>query len=361
MLARVVEAMLLRVAQARGRPPAPTRDRVDPVVTETVNAGFTKVFSVRLARLSFDGRLRPIRSAAMSLLIVTAWPLPLNAALRVFASNLAVTTPTAWLWLLGYTIMNAAMLGCAWQGWRLLRRAAMPLDAALDQSDQRSLADWFERRFGGLQSGISAGAALAAIVALWAARADVGTFVEVRPVSYLVVAWSAAIGANNYYWLYNLGEFAIRVRLCRSLELIPYDPATSPVIVAACRGYLFAGVAAGLGSVLIELVAFLTPASAGSQAFATAAVLFPVASVALALWVGVQPFYTTAQIVRRTKTASLAQLEADLRTRRTNSLERIMLYREISTAPLLPIATTWIVQYAAAVLGALVAYLLQRL
>jgi hypothetical protein len=85
---------------------------------------------------------------------------------------------------------------------------------------------------------------------------------------------------------------------------------------------------------------------------------FPILAGAIALWAAIQPFFPIYQIARTTWRQTLRELSPEVENRDPATTE---LYYHVRGVSLLPINTSTIVQYCAAILGVLGGFAIPKL
>jgi hypothetical protein len=351
-------------------PPFYSSIRSGPL-TLLVGNSYSRVVSVAIARFLTLLRRKPttVRFAIVSLAVMAGWPLLLNAAFFIWWRSIALTSLPANLWLLGFAVINFAALLVPWWAWRMLHRAGPSLDELLEFSPDRiEVEAWLRRRLRItpqlLLSGILAGLSLPTLAQ--AADALAGK-VDIHAASYVMVAWTTILLANGLYWVYAIAELPARIYVCNQLNLVWHDPSSTPGISSLSGGYVFTATAVGAGALLVEGLALLVPNRDSSPILWGGAIVVPVVAVITALLVGAQSHYWLYLIIKRYKAATLSMIEGyiggpDKTTLHDkNSMSAIELYRIVSSSPNFAISTVGLVQFSAALIAVLLAYLLQQL
>jgi hypothetical protein len=322
-----------------------------------------------LARLfvRLRGSRITVKSALVSTAIMASWPIILELALLLTSRTHALTTRTSIVWLLVFAVINLlAMLG-GWWAWKMLALAGPDIDDLISISPQKtSFLTWFHHRTQPTpQLFFSAGFIALGIYLLSRVVVPLEGAVQIRFVSYVMVAWSSFVGTNCVYWGETIAELAFRLYLCGKLKLQWYDPASTPGLTAISGGYVYTATALIGITIVIETVALLVPNKGESAILRQLSITFPIIAVAMGFLIGVQPFYWLYLIIKQSKAATLRKLANEIQepdpsaSRHDSQSSAIELYRLVSTAPNLPISTSTLVQVSAALVGSLVAYFLQ--
>jgi hypothetical protein len=366
-------AVVATMRQKRKRSASACALRRTPIAqpfADVAAIGYASILSIapqrRIQRLV--GRDLTLGSAVVATILTAGWPVLLNFGLILFAPRLAITSIEAFGWLVAYTALTAGMLASAWLTWRMIVVGAWTMDDLLGASPERPqlIDQWLRRRLRiGPQLLICLAVTALGLIVFYPASVELASTIQIRFVSYVAVAWTAFVGANVNYWLFTMAELPIRMYRCSGARFVWHDPATTPAVIVACDGWAFASVCVGAGVLSTELLAFLVPNRSGSQLLQVLSVVFPILAVLVAFYTTIQPFYTLHLMARRAQRATLRDLGEELeRLSASDSVSdyryNLELYRHVASAPSLPINMTTIVQYAAALLGVLAAYLLQR-
>jgi len=214
-----------------------------------------------------------------------------------------------------------------------------------------------------LQTLVAAGGAGLALASFHLISHELSDHLEVAIPSYLMVAWTGAIGASVNYCAATIAELPIRLYRCRRPRLVWHSPSTTPAIVAGCDGYRFEAMAMLLGVTATELIAILAPGKDETPFLHVMSVAFPIAAVLWVFCVVIQPFVAMHLLVRRERRHALDSIERELQylSKESPQYERQRnAYADLTASPLLPINSATVVEYSAVLLGLLGAYLVPR-
>jgi len=342
------------------------------LLTPMFDSGFERVISLHLARMAWRFKQWPktMLGAVCSAALAASLPLFFEGFTLLAAPHYALHTLRAITWLAALAFLDTlGMLG-AWRGWDLWVKAAPSIEdlitgcAGLDQ-----VAHWYNRTLSrARQYWVSAAAALVGCVYLSLVRQAISSRLEIGPISYVAVGWTSAIGANLIYWLIVNPTLIRRILNLKKLNVIWHSPASTPAIAMLSGGFAFTTFATLGASLTTEFLAFHVAHYGKSEALTAATIFVPVMAGILTLVVGLLPHWWLYRVVREARRDSLAVLWRLAVTRPPASIRAVDkthglvdLYRLVESSPGLPFSTAAMVQYAAAVLGSLVAYFLARL
>jgi hypothetical protein len=334
-----------------------------------VNSGYSRVLAVRMAR---GGRsqapwpqnvLLGLRSAAPAALI----PALFELSLRFGYPSLALHSLRAISWVAALTVVDLLGLLCAWRGWSLFARSAPSVDDLMAKSAAREeISSWLAKAMSWRRQGLlSVLFGLIACLLLRIAEPEIRTQLEINFPSYVAVAWTGMIGGNCVYWLVALSDLVRRILRLPDLSLIWHSPASTPAIAQLSGGFAFMTMATLAAFVCVEVLAVRSAAYGQSNVLTSLTTVIPVLAGVGALVVGILPhwwLYSAVRDGRRAALRALLPLAGDRVPTTTEQAalvrDNVSLYREVETSPSLPFSTAAMVQYAAAVLGTLVAFLL---
>jgi hypothetical protein len=334
-----------------------------PELTEVLTTGFHRVLTLRLARLAYRPRRWPgVVVGAASASIAASWPLLLELVLYFTARRYALVSLEAIGWVVATVLVNIAALVVTWRSWAMLHEAGPSVDELLASSTGRArLAGWLAAQLGGWrQLAVSLLAAGGACAMLGLAQSAIQAQLEIGPVSYVAVAWTAFIGGNDAYWLIAVSRLGRRILRRRDLALVWHSPASTPGIVRLSTGYTFGTAAILLLAIGIELLALQVSRYGDSVVLRTASITFPVLAAAAALIFGVLPHWWLYQAVRDARREVLRHLCPPVAVPPATPAEiaeaqaRVSLYSMVESSPGLPFSTGSMVQYTAAVVSTLV-------
>lgn len=332
--------------------------------------GFDQVLLLSIARLGRRLRWWPKSAAGAfcSILLAACWPLVLDLLLLPTIPDAALHTRLATLWLTAVSGLDVLAILSAWRAWDLWVKAAASMDDLSHDCDREDILQWYIKALA-MKPQLLASAAFASCgtIFLFFVAHDLSKRLEIRPLSYLAVAWTCALGANAIYWLIVNPEMTRRILRLPGLNLIWHSPASTPAIVKLSRGYGFCTCAVLFAALSTEFLA-LQVSSYGTDGLLSALTVFvPSLTGAIALFVGLAPHFWLYGAVRDARQVVLSRLESLIgqdppSTRKASErvYQPVELYRLVESSPGLPFSTVAMVQYAAAVLGSLVAYFLGR-
>lgn len=336
-----------------------------------IESGFTRALAVRTARMGWDWAKWPRSLPAMvaSAALGAAWPVLLELVLLATYGRYALHTMRAVSWVLALSLLDLVALLCAWRTWVLLSRAGTSLDELIGNSAAR---DRLTRSFAGTfsrprQITVSVICVVAGCLLLRLVQSSIENELEMGPMSYVAVGWTAALAGNCAYWLVVIPELARRILRQPDVTLIWHSPASTPGIVHLSSGFGFCTLSALGVAVGLDVLALRASRYGDSEVLAVLSATFPVIAGLAALTVGILPhwwLYLTVRDARRRALATLRPLTGDAAPITAEQVARahaqVELYRLVETSPGLPFSTASMVQYAAAVLGTLVAFFLGR-
>ncbi|MBS2965269.1 hypothetical protein KGA66_19625 [Actinocrinis puniceicyclus] len=182
--------------------------------------------------------------------------------------------------------------------------------------------------------------------------------------------WSLMLLGNVSYWLIVPPLLVIRLRSTRELRLRWNDPARTAGIRTLSEGYAFPAVFLALAAFAVTVPG----AVFDDPLFGRLLPYLYLWLVTLSLWVAVASQLSIYAIVRRYRLRVLDELAADGRlllaegqaaalpatVKQDSDLDAVLtVYGSVAGAPGLPYGTALVVQYVAAVVGSIVAFLLQ--
>jgi len=301
------------------------------------------------------------------------WPTLLNLGLHLsLPGGWALRAALEYAWLCAFGGISVLALGAAWQGWRLLHSAGMSIDDLIEASSSRDalLAWWSGRLDLRPQLVASLAGAVGSVALLRVLTPEVATHLRINVVSYLSVGWAGAVCGAALYWCLILTFLAWRIFVLDDLALVWHSPASGAAVRRLSMGYAFASAAVLMASVAAELLALKIPNRAESRLVGAVSLAFPFSpfvAVSLTFAVGLLPHFWLRRAVVRRRDRSLVTISKLLPSDPPSDLAGLgevslglEAYRRVETAPLLPFSTTTMVEYAAALLGSLAAFLLTR-
>jgi hypothetical protein len=276
------------------------------------------------------------------------------------APTWAVIQERALLWFAGFGIADALMLLAAVTLWTFGAERLYLVDAILEKSPNRvSVTRWLARAMDHRQQLRLplVGATLGPIY-LAATQHQLIPIVEVGPTSFLMTSWTGFIGGSVVYWLWVVPGAARKIYRCPQLSLRWHDPASTPGLRVIGEGMFL--------SALFLLAGVVTISMLGFCAILLLLYFFFALSVATCLRLTAVPFYWIWRIATRAKARTLSYISAQLDFPNLYALvklpsvinELIGVYRAVATSQDLPFSTAAMVQYAAALGGAVAAFMI---
>jgi hypothetical protein len=360
----------LTAPQPAGSPGVPQQRTAQPAeggVTRVMALGFRRVLVLRVARLTYRSTRWPgLAVATASATLAGSWPLGLELVLYLTARRYALLTADAVSWVAALTVVNTAALVATWRSWSILDRAGPSIDDLLIRSSGRDrLVRWLTKTLGLWRQILFSVLAMVGACALLAlAQPAIEDALEIGPVSYVAVAWTAYIAANDAYWLIVVARLGRRILRLRDLNLVWHSPASTPGIVQLSSAYTFGTTIILFLAIGVEVLALRVSAYGDSAVLRSVAITFPVVAALAALIFGILPHRWLYLAVRDARREVLRQLASSSGTTPVTAAEipraqgKISLYSTVESSPGLPFSTATMVQYTAAVIGTLVGTLL---
>lgn len=375
--ARLVQVVLRGFRAVIGlRPGTPlatkqrTRTHVarDHPFSDVWQSGNVRIFTVRLViwtrdRASSIGHEPYWRFGVAA---AAAWPLLLNLLLLLILPSLALTQGRAILWLSAFSLYNYLVFMSAYVTWTFIgNRAVLVDDLLLDLSERQAVAEWLDtwldqRR----QCALPVFGAVASLAFLGAIQERMFNQVPFGVATYAMAAWTSFLGGNVFYWLWVAPGLARRLHGCTRLDMRWPAPATTPAVRLLADGFGVAALFLFMGSISIVTLSLLVSRVELLIVTIVLAVLY-IAAIVTIIRVTIVPFIHLYDMIRRHKAESLAHLalllppQEALRSRDRLDPEIVgvaELYRLVSDASNLPFSTAALIQYGAAVLGSVVAF-----
>jgi hypothetical protein len=348
---------------ARPAGPVPVEIGLGPIL----EAGYEKVVLLRLARCGRAQHWPGLTAAAGTAAVAGSWPLLLNLVLMAVSGEHALTTLHANAWVVALAFVNTMMLFTFWRLWWMLHGSCSDLEEMLRNSvTSGPLPAWFSRVMGVWRQ-VIVPAVLVPLACLLLALAQpaIANRLEIGPVSYVSVAWTAFIGASGCYWLVMLAELGRRMLRVKDLNLVWHSPASTPGIARLSLGYTVGTAGILAVAVGVELLALQVSTYGDSPVLRTISLVLPFAAALAALVFGILPHWWLYLAVRDARRRVLKQLSPLINgpslsgsRQIAETTERVNLYRLVETSPGLPFSTTSMVEYSAGVLATLIGTLL---
>jgi hypothetical protein len=279
---------------------------------------------------------------------------------------LAVTDPSAWLWLTIFALINVLMLIAADTTWTFVGRRAETLDDMLGPAKGYSaVVEWVDHRLTHRQQLVlPASGAISGTLFLRVVEQQLDPIVEVGLASYVTVAFTSFIGGNVCYWLWVAPGLARRIYRAGQLNIRWQDPASTPGIRLAAEGYGVAALFLLAGALSISVAGFVFTGAARVPALQLLLTAFFVLVVATSIRVGIVPFLWMYAVVANAKRETLTLLDAQVPSAgrvvgawiKGRHISLLGLYSQISQTPNMPFSTAALVQYGAVLAGAVLAF-----
>jgi hypothetical protein len=340
--------------------------------SEAWERGFREVYTVWLPRgRSSVSEIAIGRWQTWVRWLGSAYGLPLLSIVVLAASGTrSFTGDHGWLLFLLGTI-NGGMFAAAVLSWKYALLRAPTLDELLEPcANRESLIAVISA---GLRHRYQLTLPLAFAIVPWIGLAASSSRWLHSPTGVLVLlnsTWSLALLGSVSYWLFVPPVLVIRLRACREVRLRWNDPAHTPGIRTLSEGYAYPAIFLALAAFAVTV-----PGVVHHPIFGRLLPFLWLWLVILALWVGVATQLSLYLIVRRFKLRVLDDLAEDgsglmlaehqsrgigALVRRDQELGAVLsVYGSVTAAPGLPYGTALVVQYIAAIIGSLVAFLLQ--
>lgn len=341
----------------------------DREMTTVINAGFAKVLTVRATRWG-RGRTPPrFRNAVRSACLVASLPLLLELGFVAIVPGAALHTVRAVTWVVAMSGLDLFAIMLGWRTWTLLGRAGPKIDDLLENAGDRVvLATWFRGALSvGRQLVCSAASAVGACVLLRLTAPAIAQNLEIGPVSYCAVALTGLIAGNCLYWLVVMSEFSRRLLRRPGLAVVWHSPASTPGLSLLSDAFASLTVAVLVAFLAAEILTLHALSYGHSTVLTVISNIMPVLAGVGALIAGILPHIWLYLAVRDARRSALDKLrplidnEPPVTGENAEQLHaRIELYRLVETSPGLPFNAASMVQYAAAVLGTLLAFFLER-
>lgn len=339
--------------------------------SDTWLLGFRRIYAIFVVRGNRDPHRTAARSpwAMLRLMSLSYGPGLLTVA--VLWTTVGGTGDLSGADLLLFALLgtvNGGMLGAASLAWTFPLRRLDTIDDLIRSSTHRErIISPVLRGYGIWQAAPPVVAAAIPVVILLA-RGDFAA----RNVAIAVnLAWSMSFLGNVGYWLIVPPIMVIFMRRCTDLSLRWNDPARTPGVRTLSEGYAYSAIFLALGALAVTLPGLFVSARlfAGYLPYLYGLLL------GLSLWVGAFTQFMIFTITRRFRLSVMdALVEGDAyQLSEARAMEEIFekvrvsenspstraAYDMLAEAPSLPYGTGLIVQYATAILGSVVGFLLQ--
>jgi len=236
------------------------KGRTPSVLKPLAESGFNQVLSLLFARFAWrwDRWPKSILGAISSAALAASWPLALELVLLPVTPGVALHTRRAITWLVALSALDTLEMLCAWRAWDLWVNAAPSMDDLISGcTGADRISQWYTKMLSrARQSIVSIACAASGCVFLSIISPAIKPQLEIAPISYLSVGWTAAVGANAIYWLVVNPELARRILRLHGLNTVWHSPASTPAIIKLSRGFGFSAVAVLAAALSTEFLAF---------------------------------------------------------------------------------------------------------
>jgi len=309
----------------------------------------------------------------LAVVTVAAWPFWLNLVLFLVERPFAVTSPTSLALLAGLAALDALMLFAAWSAWTVCHRRSRLIDRTLKtQSDREVIARSILRRISHWRQAAPPCLAVAfGLLFLYfsSKQLKTGMGIDISFTSYVCVAWTSFLGGNVTYWLFTVPSLPRLLYLCPSLTLRWQDPASTPAIRLLADGFGVSALFLLAGTATVLAIAVWLPGFSDVTALRVLLDGFFLLFTILSFRVGLYTYAWMYAMVKREKQRALDAIERAMPPLSRLSEKKIReaatawvpLYSSISSARDLPFSTAAVVQYTAALLGAVLTFVIQQI
>lgn len=337
---------------------------------EVVESGYSTALAVALARVGWRARSwprKPVRAAASAAPIALV-PALTEIVLLVVQPAYALRTVQAIGWVVSLAVVNLFALLAGWRIWALFDRAAAPTAEMLATAAERDrIVTWLAAVLSRpRQITVSLLFAGTACTLLGLTHSAIQARLELGVISYLSVAWSGFICGNCIYWAFALSQFGRLALRRRDLDLVWHSPASTPAIMRLSEMYGALTLFILLAFLALQFLNLRASRYGESPVLTALSTVIPIGAAISSLATGLIPHLWLYATVREARSAALAVLRINTGGAPPASpgeaAQRqayVELYRLVETSPGLPFSTASMVQYGAAILGTLLAYLLR--
>ena len=305
----------------------------------------------------------------MSAFLSAFLPMWFELVIIVGFPRYALHTVRALVWVLALSALSMFGLLSAWHSWVRFAYSSKELDMLVSGATKRSeLAQTLERALSvRRQLAFCILGAGASSTVFWLVQPYVEAKLEIGFISYVSMFWSTFLGSNCAYWIIFFVGFARRVLVPGEVHLIWHSPASTPGIAALSRGFAFSTAATLVAFATIEYLAVRVSSYGNGEALQVVINVVPLVGGLGFLALGVVPHWLLFVSVRHARMSALRTLVPLTGTSMPTTakgIERrlaiVDLYRLIESSPGLPFSTSAMVQYVAALLGAVAAFIIAR-
>lgn len=303
----------------------------------------------------------------MRLLVVAAFPGILNLFLLANAPELAAHGIKAFFWLAAFGVVNAIMLSAALAAWSYADRNSSRIDAMLpNAADRSAVADEVRKCYDWRKQAVPPVLlSIAAIPFLLLVADSMRPLVDVGLPSYVSLVLSMAIGANDLYWLYNTTPLMIFFLKRPGLRLRWYDPASTPGMKLLADICGLSAVFLLLGAAAVSILGFILPQVTNVPSLLWTLIVFFFLDLVVIVWSSIVPiifvYRTASAVISRSLTTLHGYIPSASTYASSPTEERTALidtYHSVSKSLRLPFTTGTIVQYGAALLSTIIAFML---
>ena len=347
---------------------SPVPDSSPTIIAREWKKGYYLIPSVRLVR-KLQASSKPRNCWPIYLLVTSEWPLALNLFLDLVHPEWAAVKGRAMVWFAGFGACVALMFLSAWVAWTFAgERAHLVDNMIVHRSERVNIACWLARfMVYRRQLILPLIGVISAPIYLYLVRGSLEKTVAVAFPSYVMVSWTSFVGGNVLYWLWVAPGVAKRVYQCTELNLRWQDPASTPGMRLLADGYGLSALFVLSGVFSISVLGFFLPKATVSKAELYLLFTFFTVAVFTSIRIGVTTFIWIWATITREKRSVLASINGRIPTlkhlldaERGNPDAEVgrwaELYQTVAAAPGLPFSTSAMVQYGAALAGAVVAF-----
>ncbi|KPM52518.1 hypothetical protein ACG83_29790 [Frankia sp. R43] len=332
--------------------------------------GFRRIYAIFLVRGNRDPGRTAIRSpwAILRLMVLSYGPglLTVAVASTAVGGTWGLSSDDLLLLALLGTV-NGGMLGAASLAWSFPLQRLSTVDDLIRSSAHRDrIVSPVLRGYGIWQATLPVAAAAIPVIILLTQDSHTARNIAIT----VNLVWSMSFLGNVSYWLIVPPIMAIFMRKCADLSLRWNDPARTPGVRTLSEGYAYSAIFLALAAFTVTLPGLFDKAPTLGRYLPYLYGLL----LGLSLWVGAFTQFMLFTIIRRFRLSMMDALTGSdtyqlSEARAMEILERVRVsenspstraaYEMFAEAPSLPYGTGLIVQYATAILGSVVGFLLQ--
>ncbi len=330
--------------------------------------GFRRILILRFLMLR-EGFASNRRDTVLPLLIsagLASVPALLNIGLLMGKSTWATPTFKDFLWTWAFATVNFIVIMASVGSWVFVARRSDEIDRLIsDPLEQHRVGMWLVRHYSlGRQIPLPAFGLLSSICYLGIFHGAVQSTVDVTVVSFISVAWTSLLAGNALHWLFVAPSIVGRIRKVKGLALRWFDPASTPGLLALSRGTGFSAVTLVAGAAGVALIGFVAPNTAQIGPVQVLLIAFFAVLMSAIVLSGLRPLLQIRWLIATSKELSLAELSnrmpslVDMTQEKLAPDRTLDAYRAVSQAPNWPFSTSALVQFSAALLATVVAFVL---